>query len=105
MSLRLRITAGALVVVAALLCGAGLLVVDAVQSEMTKQVDSSLTADADFTQRMMTSGSGLPMGQGPTDLYVQFLGEDGHVGAASTAAQGLPPLARPDSSTTPSITA
>jgi len=95
LSLRLRITAGALVVVAALLCGAGLLVIDVVQMEMTKQIDAGLRADADFTQRLLSSGSGLPTGQGPTDLYVQFVAPDGHVAGAGTAAQGLPPLAAP----------
>jgi signal transduction histidine kinase len=105
--LRVRITAAALVVVAALLCGAGLLVIGVVQAQMTEQIDSALRADADFTQRMMTSGSGLPMGQGPTDLYVQFVAEDGRVVGAGTAARGLPPLAAPapPASTKPSIVA
>jgi signal transduction histidine kinase len=101
--LRLRITAGALVVVVALLCGAGLLVIGVVQAEMTKQIDRSLEADADFTQRMLRSGSGLPMGQGPTDLYVQFVAADGHVAGAGTAAQGLPPLATPAAGAGPTI--
>ena len=97
-SLRIRITAVALVVVVALLCGAGLLVIAMVKNEMTKQIDSGLRADADFTQRLITSGSGLPMSQGPTDLYLQFIGKDGRVAAAGTAAQGLPRLAGPASS-------
>ena len=96
-SLRLRITAGALVAVVALLAGAGLLVIGVVQEEMTKQIDEGLRADADFTQRMISSGSGLPMGQGPTDLYVQFVTGDGRVAGAGTAAQGLPALAGPSS--------
>jgi signal transduction histidine kinase len=103
--LRVRITAAALVVVAALLSGAGLLVIGVVQAQMTEQIDSALRADADFTQRMMTSGSGLPMGQGPTDLYVQFVADDGRVVGAGTAARGLPPLAAPAASTEPLIVA
>jgi signal transduction histidine kinase len=95
----------ALVVVVALLCGAGLLVIGVVRAQMTEQIDTALRADADFTQRMMTSGSGLPMGQGPTDLYVQFIAEDGRVVAAGTAAQGLPPLAAPTTSKAPRIVA
>lgn len=98
LSLRMRITAGALVVVVALLCGVGLLVIGVVQAEMTKQIDTGLHADAEFTQRMISSGSGLPMGQGPTDLYIQFIAPDGHVAGAGTAAQGLPPLAAPTTS-------
>ena len=43
----------------------------------------------------MKRGTGLPMGEGPTDLYVQFVAADGRVLGASTAAQGLPALARP----------
>ncbi|MBI2704133.1 MAG: HAMP domain-containing histidine kinase [Actinobacteria bacterium] len=94
----MRITAGALVVVVAMLSGAGLLVIGVVQAEMTNQIDAGLRADAEFTQRMISTGSGLPMGQGPTNLYVQFVAPDGRVGAAGTAAQGLPPLAAPATS-------
>src|SRR5262249_47946478 len=43
--------------------------------------------------------------QGPTDLYVQFIGEDGRVTGAGTAALGLPPLAGPATSTRPQIVA
>jgi signal transduction histidine kinase len=102
-SLRLRITASALVVGIVLLCGAGLIVMDVVRARMTDQIDSALKADADFTQRMISSGSGLPMAQGPTDLYVQFLSPDGQVVAAGTAASGLRPLANPARSTHPRI--
>jgi signal transduction histidine kinase len=94
-SLRLRITAGALVVLVAALCGAGLLVLDVVRDTMTGQIDAALEADADFTERAMTRGPGLPMGEGPTDLYVQFVSADGKVVAAGTAAAHLPALAPP----------
>jgi len=96
LSLRLRITAGALLVVAAALTAAGLLVIDTIEREMTDQVDTALRADADFTERMITSGSGLPMGEGPTDLYVQFVDGSGAVVAAGTAAMGRPALAAPE---------
>lgn len=99
LSLRLRITAGALVVLVAALCGAGVVVVQVVERKMVQQIDTGLRADANFIQRAMTRGSGLPMGEGPTDLYVQFLAADGRVVGAGTAATGLPPLAPPHQST------
>ena len=94
-SLRLRITAGALVVVAGGLAAAGWMVIGVVEQEMTAQVDTALRADADFTERMVTSGSGLPMGEGPTDLYVQFVDAAGNVAGAGTAAVGRPVLSSP----------
>jgi signal transduction histidine kinase len=94
-SLRLRITAGALVVVVAVSCGGGLLLIRVVEREMVAQVDSTLTANTDFIDRSMRSGDPLPTGRGPTDLFVQFLASDGRVVGASTAAQGRPPLAGP----------
>ena len=96
LSLRLRITAAALVVVSGALTFAGLLVIEAIEREMTDQIDAALRADADFAERMITSGSGLPMAEGPTDLYVQFIDEAGTVVGAGTAAAGLPPLALPE---------
>ena len=66
-----------------------------VEREMVDQIDTTLTANADFIDRSMASGAGLPTGEGPTDLYVQFVAPDGSVVGASTAAQGLPPLAEP----------
>jgi signal transduction histidine kinase len=94
-SLRLRITAGALVVVVAALCGAGLLLIGVVQREMVADIDSTLRANAGFIERSMRSGVALPTGEGPTDLYVQFVGADGAVAGASTAAQGRPAILRP----------
>ena len=47
----------------------------------------------------MRSGVALPTGEGPTDLYVQFVGADGAVAGASTAAQGRPALLRPGDAT------
>lgn len=91
--LRVRITAGALVIVAGALTIGGLVIIGVVEQEMTSQIDSALRADADFTERMITSGSGLPMEEGPTDLYVQFLDETGTVVGAGTAAIGRPALA------------
>ena len=41
---------------------------------MVAQIDSTLTANADFIDRSMRSGDGLPIRTGPTDLYVQFVG-------------------------------
>ena len=92
-SLRMRITAGALVVVVAVFCGAGLLVISVLQREMVNQIDSTLTANVDFIDRTMSSGGALPTGEGPTDMYVQFLGPDGQVIGASTSAKGLGALA------------
>jgi signal transduction histidine kinase len=96
LSLRLRITAGALVVVGGALTVAGLVVIGVIEQEMTSQIDSALRADADFTERMITRGSGLPMGEGPTDLYVQFVDGAGDVAGAGTAAVGRPALSAPD---------
>ena len=94
-SLRLRITAGALVVVVAALCGAGVVLIGVVEREMVTQIDSTLRANADFIDRSLKSGAGLPTREGPTDLYVQFVAADGRVAGASTAAEGLPALAAP----------
>lgn len=95
LSLRTRITAGALVVVVGALSVAGLVVIGVIEQEMTGQIDAALRADADFTERMITRGSGLPMGEGPTDLYVQFVDETGKVAGAGTAAIGRPALMAP----------
>ena len=102
-SLRLRITAGALVVLVAALCCAGAAVVQVVERKMVRQIDTTLRADANFIQRAMTGGSGLPMGEGPTDLYVQFLAADGRIVGAGTAATGLRALARPRHAATEAI--
>jgi signal transduction histidine kinase len=92
-SLRLRITAGALVFVVAALSGAGVLLIHSVQRNMRSQIDTTLRANADFTERSISSGQGLPTREGPTDLYVQFLAPNGRVLGASTSARGLPALA------------
>jgi signal transduction histidine kinase len=94
-SLRLRTTAGALVVVVIAFCGAGLVVLGVLEREMTAQIDSTLTANTDFINRSMADGTPLPTGQGPTDLYVQFIGADGRVIGASTAAHGVRALSEP----------
>ncbi len=101
-SVRLRITAGALVVVVAAFVGGGILLLGVLEREMTAQIDASLRADADFTNRTLTSGGALPTGEGPTDLYVQFLTPEGVVAGASTSAKGLPALARPVGAGAPS---
>jgi signal transduction histidine kinase len=98
-SLRMRITTGALVVVIAALCCAGLLLIGVVQREMIADIDSTLRANAGFIERSMRSGVALPTGEGPTDLYVQFVDADGTVAGASTAAQGRPALLRPGNTT------
>lgn len=95
LSLRMRITAGALAVVVGALTLAGLAVIGVIQREMTGQIDAALRADADFTGRMITSGSGLPVGEGPTDLYVQFVDRSGAVAGSGTAAIGRPALSLP----------
>src|SRR5205823_11487271 len=92
-SLRLRITAGALVVVVAALGGAGFVLINVVEREMVSQIDLTLRANADFIDRSVRSGAGLPTREGPADLYVQFLAADGRVVGASTAAEGRPALA------------
>jgi signal transduction histidine kinase len=102
-SLRLRITAGALAVVIVAFCGAGLLVIGFVERQMRDQIDTALIADADFTKRLITSGSGLPTDEGPTDLYVQFLATDGRVLGAGTAAEGVPALAEPSAADGPRL--
>lgn len=92
MSLRVRIVAGALVVVIAGLCTAGVILVERVEREMIAEIDATLRANADFVERTLQSGEQLPMGEGPTDLYVQFIGPDGQVVGASSSAQNLAPL-------------
>jgi hypothetical protein len=79
-------------VVVAGLCGAGVLLISSVEHRMRAQIDATLRADADFTERSIKSGQGLPTREGPTDLYVQFLTPDGRVLGASTSARGLPAL-------------
>src|SRR5437899_5865986 len=88
-SLRLRITAGALVVVVAALCGAGVVLIGVVEREMVTQIDSTLRANADFIDRSLKSGAGLPTREGPTDLYVQFVAADGRVAGASWTFRAL----------------
>lgn len=95
LSLRVRITAGALLVVLLAVAGAGWAVIDVLEREMVTQIDTSLTSTADYIDRAMTSGQGLPTEEGPTDLYVQFLGPRGRVLGASDAAVGAAALARP----------
>lgn len=92
-SLRVRITGGALVVVVAVLCVAGLLLTRAVEHELLDQIDSSLSANADFVGGAIRNGERLPTRTGPSDLYVQFIGPDGKVIGASTSARTLPALA------------
>lgn len=94
-SLRLRITAGSLVLVVAALTGAGLLLITVVQRKMVSDIDATLRANAGFIERSVQSGTPLPSGDGPTDLYVQFLSADGRVVGASTAAGGRPALVHP----------
>lgn len=105
LSLRVRITAGALLVVLVALGGAGLAVIGVLEREMVAQIDASLTSTADYIDRAMTSGQGLPTEEGPTDLYVQFLGPKGRVLGASDVAVGAPALGRPirDGTTEPAI--
>lgn len=95
-SLRVRITGGALAVVVPALCAAGWGLIGVLEREMLAQIDATLTSNARFIDRVMTSpnAAGLPMSEGPTDLYVQFIGPGGDVLGASTAAQGLGPLHR-----------
>ena len=94
-SLRLRITAAALVLIVFSLCAAGVIVIGVVEHSMIRQIDSALEADADFANRSVTGGYGLPTAVGPSDLYVQFIGPTGEVIGAGTAAKGLPALAPP----------
>jgi signal transduction histidine kinase len=94
-SLRVRITAGALVVVVGALCAGGLLLIGVLERELVAQIDTTLRANADFVDRSLRAGAALPAGEGPTDLYVQFVAADGTVLGASSAAQGLPALATP----------
>lgn len=104
LSLRVRITAGALLVVLLAVGGAGLVVIGVLDHEMLAQVDASLTSTADYVDRALTSGQGLPTEEGPSDLYVQFLAPDGRVLGASDAALGAPPLSPPLTDTSPGIT-
>jgi len=103
LSLRARITIGSLAIVLAVLGVAGVVVIEVVERHMTSQIDDALLADADFTDRLMTQGSGLPIGEGPTDLYVQFVSPDGRVAAAGAAAVGRPALGGPTARSGPRI--
>jgi len=91
-SLRVRITGGALVVVVAVLLAAGVLLTRVVEHELVGQIDSSLSANADFIGGAVRNGERLPTQTGPSDLYVQFVGTDGRVIGASTSARALPAL-------------
>jgi signal transduction histidine kinase len=91
-SLRSRITAGALLVVVIALTAGGLLLIRVLQHQMTAQIDTTLEANADFVVRSLRTGTPLPVREGPTDIYVQFVTRDGRVLGASTAARGLPAL-------------
>jgi len=95
LSVRLRITAGALVVAVGAITVAGMIAVRTIEHEMTSQVDTTLRADADFTRRLLTSGNQLPMAEGPTDTYVQFIDPEGTVVASGTSAHGLSAFAVP----------
>lgn len=95
LSLRVRITAGALLVVLLAVGGAGQAVIGVLEREMVAQIDDSLTSTAEYIDRAMTSGQGLPTEEGPTDLYVQFLGPRGRVLGASDAAIDAPALGQP----------
>jgi signal transduction histidine kinase len=99
LSLRTRIVAVGLLVVVAGLTGGGLLILDVIEAEMTGQIDEALRADADFASRLMSSPEGLPVEEGPTDLYVQFVADDGRVLGAGTAAAGRPSFVDPAQAT------
>lgn len=73
LSLRMRITAGALVVVIAALSLAGVAITRVVTHAMTEQIDHALAADADYAQRAFTTGGSVPPAQGPNGLYVQLV--------------------------------
>ncbi len=88
LSLRFRITAGALVVVVAALSLSGVLVTEVVEHAMTDQIDRTLRADADFAERSFTTGTPISPSEGPNGLYVQFL--DRSTGAVS----GMSPQVR-----------
>ena len=92
LSLRVRITAGAVLVVLLAVAGAGLAVIRVLEREMVAQIDTSLTSTADYIDRALTSGEGLPTQEGPDDLYIQFLSPSGRVLGASDAAAGAPAL-------------
>lgn len=94
-STRLRITAGALAVVVAAFVLGGIAVIGVLERELIDQIDTTLRANADFIDRSLTASAPLPMEEGPTDLYVQFVGDDGAVVGAGTAAAGLASLAPP----------
>ncbi len=95
LSLRVRITAGAVLVVLLAVAGAGLAVIRVLEREMVTQIDTSLTSTADYIDRALTSGEGLPTEEGPDDLYVQFLSPTGRVLGASDAAADAPALGPP----------
>lgn len=95
LSLRVRITAGAVLVVLLAVAGAGRAVIRVLEREMVAQIDTSLSSTADYNDRAMNSGQGLPAEEGPNDLYVQFLARDGQVLGASDAAEGAPALGAP----------
>jgi signal transduction histidine kinase len=93
LSLRTRITAGALVLVLAAVGAVGVAVIKVLEREMVEELDASLTSTAEFMDRVLRAGEGLPTSEGPADLYVQFLDGDGVVLGASDAAIGVGALA------------
>ncbi|MCC5952185.1 MAG: HAMP domain-containing histidine kinase [Acidimicrobiia bacterium] len=92
-SLRFRIVAVAVVVVALLLGLAGLTVVLYVDSTLRSQVDEGLAADADFIARALPAVANLPPESGHPVLLVQvFSTSSGRMVGASESAANLDPL-------------
>ena len=90
LSLRVRITAAALVVVAIVLTLGSISLVQVLQHALLRQVDSSLAADAEGVARVVRAGNaprnGLP------ERYVQFSTVDGTILGTNDIAESLPLL-------------
>ncbi len=96
LSLRTRITAGALVVVVGAFSIAGLAILASAEQEMTHQIDTALRADAASTNQMLASGSTPALLDGPVDLYIQFVDRSNRVVGSGATAAGRPSLSAPD---------
>jgi len=97
-SLRVRITAAALVVIVAVLGVAGVGLIRFLDDELRDQVDERLRADADLVQGSMEEGLALP-GRPPErvsdEAFAQVIAPDGTVVYATPTLEGLPPLTDP----------
>ncbi len=95
-SIRLRITLVATLVVAAVLGTTAMVLVAVQRSQLLDNLDASLTQRADTTGAVLSSGDPAAFGtSGDADRFVQLVGPDGSVVAASPNVAGMGPAVPP----------